>query len=85
MFRNEKIHILQKRAIKLIDNSKVMSPSDPLFLKYKILKINDLVDFNQTIFMYNYTLILFPASLKTFLESLETLKDLVTFNLSKVR
>jgi len=85
MFRNEKIHILQKRAIKLIDNSKVMSPSDPLFLKYKILKINDLVDFNQTIFMSNYTLKLLPASLKTFLKSLETLKDLVTFNLSKVR
>ena len=34
--------LLQKRAIRLIDNSKVTSHSDPLFLKYKILKIDDL-------------------------------------------
>ena len=48
----KQIHILQKRSIRLIDNSKATSHSDPLFLKYKILKINDLVDFNQAIFMY---------------------------------
>ena len=46
----KQIHILQKRAIKLINNSKAMSHSDPLFLKYKILKINDLEDFNQAIY-----------------------------------
>jgi len=39
-----------------------MSHSDPLFLKYKILKINDLVYFNQAIFMYKYTHKLLPAS-----------------------
>ena len=50
---------LKKR---LIDNSKATSNSDPLFLKYKILKINDLVDFNQAIFMYKYTHKLLPAS-----------------------
>ena len=50
-----------KRAIRLIDNSKATSHSDPLFL-YKILKINDLVDFNQAIFMYKYTQKLLPAS-----------------------
>ena len=45
-----------------IDNLKATSHSDPLFLKYKILKINDLVDFNQPIFMYKYTHKLLPAS-----------------------
>ena len=50
-----KIHILQKRAIRLIDNSKATSHSDPLFHKCKILKIIDLVDFNQAKFMYKYT------------------------------
>ena len=54
----KQIHILQKRAIR----SKATSHSDPLFLKYKILKINDLVDFNQAIFMYKYTHKLVPAS-----------------------
>ena len=39
----KQIHILQKQAIRLIDNSKATSHSDPLFLKYKILKINDLL------------------------------------------
>ena len=39
----KQIHILQKLAIRLIDNSKATSHSDPLFLKYKILKINDLL------------------------------------------
>ena len=54
----KQIHILQKRAIRLIDNLKAMSHSDPLFIKYlkhKILKVNDLVDFNQALFMYKYT------------------------------
>ena len=56
-----RIRILQKRAIRLIDNSKATSHSDPLFIKYNILKINDLVDFNQAIFMYKYTNKLLPA------------------------
>ena len=78
----KQIHILQKRAIRLIDNSKATSHSDPLFLKYKILKINDLVDFNQAIFMYKYTHKLLPASFENILKSLETLKDLYTINLT---
>ena len=47
----KQIHILQKQAIRLIDNSKATSHSDPLFIKYKVLNINDLVDFNQAIFI----------------------------------
>ena len=54
---------LKKR---LIDNSKATSHGDPLFLKYKILKINDLINFNH----------------KICLKSLETLKDLLTINLT---
>ena len=66
-----KIHILQKRAIRLIDNSKATSRSDPLFLNYKILKINDLVDFNEAIFMYKYTHKLLPASFENMLGNFE--------------
>ena len=46
-------HISQCRAIWLWRH---------FFLKYKILKINDLVDINQAIFMYYYTHKLIPAS-----------------------
>ena len=41
-----KLSILQKRAVRLIDNSKKAAHSNPLFLKFKILKIQDMVDFN---------------------------------------
>jgi len=51
----KQIHIVQKSAIRLIDNSKATSHSDPFSLSIRILKINDLVDFNQPIFMYKYT------------------------------
>jgi len=47
-----------------------MSHSDPLFLKFKILKINDLVDFNQAIFMYKYSNKLRPPSLENIFEML---------------
>jgi len=70
MFRNESIHILQKQAIRLINNSKVTSHNDPLFLKYKILKINDLVDFNQVIFLYKHTHKLLPASFENIFKKL---------------
>ena len=76
------IHILQKRAIRLIDNSKVKSHSDPLFLKYKILKINDLVDFNQAIYMNKYTNKLLSTSFENIFKQLGILKDLLTINLT---
>ena len=54
-----------------IDNLKATSHSDPLFLKYKILKINDLVDFNQALFMYKYPHKLLPASFENMLGNFE--------------
>ena len=36
-----------KRAVRLIANSKTMSHSDPIFLKYNILKINDQITVND--------------------------------------
>ena len=39
-----------------------MTNSDPIFLNYNILKINDMVDFTQAMFMFNYTNGLLPDS-----------------------
>ena len=47
-----KKYILQKRAVRLIDNSATLIPSDSIFFKFNILKINDMVDLYQTTFMY---------------------------------
>ena len=58
----KKISLLQKRAVRIIDNAKTASHSDPIFFKYKILKLNDLTDFNQATFMYKYTKNLLPSS-----------------------
>ena len=77
----KQIHILQKRAIRLIDNSKATSHSDPLFLKYKILKINDLVDFNQAIFMYKYTHKLLSASFENIFKKLGNFERSLNYQL----
>ena len=66
----KQIHILQKRAIRLTDNSKAMFYSDPNFLKYKILKVNKLVFFNQAIFVYKYTNKLLPSSFENIFKKL---------------
>ena len=57
----KKISLLQKRAVRIIENAKTDSHTNPLFFKYKILKLNDLTDFNQTTFVYNYTKNLLPS------------------------
>ena len=48
----KKISLLLKSAIRIIENAKTASHTDPLFFKYKILKLNDLTEFNQATFMY---------------------------------
>ena len=49
-----RIHILQKRAIRIITKSKPYSHSDPLFKKMKLLTIYDIHKFITCTFMYQY-------------------------------
>ena len=58
----KKISLLLKSAIRIIENAKTALYTDPLFFKYKILKLNDLTEFNQATFMYKYTKNLLPSS-----------------------
>ena len=39
-----------------------MTHRDPIFLKYNILKINDMIDFDQAMSMFKYTNGLLPDS-----------------------
>ena len=54
--------MIQKRAVRIIENAKTASHTDPLFFKYKILKLNDFTEFNQATFIYKYTKKLLPSS-----------------------
>ena len=48
------LHILQKRALRLITNSKFDSPSLPIFVKLCILPVYDLIKLNILLFMYKF-------------------------------
>ena len=49
------IQILQKKSLRYIANSKYNSHVNPLFVKYNVLNVNDMVYLNMGIFMYQYT------------------------------
>ena len=66
----KKISTLQKRAVRLINNLKTMSHGDPIFLKYNILKIKHIEDFNQATFTFKYTNGLQPDSFENFFNKL---------------
>ena len=83
MFRNETNSYLQKQTIRLIDNSKAMSHMwTSIILKYKILKINDLVDFNQALFMYKYTNKLLPSSFENIFKKLWNFERSLNYQIS---
>ena len=46
-----RLHVLQKRALRAVSNSEYGSHSNPLFIKYKQLKISDFCNHNIGIFM----------------------------------
>jgi len=57
-----KIFRLQKRALRTISNSSYLSPSNPLFKKYKVLNIFDMYKNELAIFMYKYKYGMLPSS-----------------------
>ena len=58
----EKLHILQKRALRAVSNSEYRSASNPLFIKYSQLKITDLCQLDIGIFMYKYCNNMLPST-----------------------
>ena len=55
-----KMYILQKKAVRIITNSHVQSPSAPLFKELQILSIYDLITLNTLIFMYSINANILP-------------------------
>ena len=49
-----KLMTLQKKALRYIARAKYNTHTNSLFLKYNLLKVPDIVDYNLGIFMYKY-------------------------------
>lgn len=46
--------LLQKRIVRLIDNQDRLAHTDPIFTKYKILKIEQIIHLQKLVFMFKY-------------------------------
>src|SRR5579872_3936770 len=49
-----RLEIIQKRALRIIDNSHYRSHTEPLFNKYNFLKLDDMYLFYTCMFMYKF-------------------------------
>lgn len=56
-----RLHVLQKRALRAISNKEYRCHSSPLFVKYNQLKIDDLCKLNVATFMYKYSNKILPS------------------------
>ena len=59
------IKIIQKRAIRYVHNSAFNSHTDPLFKSSKIMKIDDLYEYQAALFMFDYTKHILPNSFES--------------------
>ena len=58
----DELFILQKRAIRIINNSHYLSHTDPIFLKLKLLKLQDLFIYTRVCLVHKFRLGLLPRS-----------------------
>ena len=70
---------LQKRACRYIDNAKYNSHTDKIFMKYNILKLDDLVNLNHACFMYKLVNNILPPSFNNLFEKLNNYDRTLSF------
>ena len=75
----KRIITLQKRAVRYIDNARYNSHTGPIFNKYRILRFNDLVDFNQDCLLYNNVNGRLPTSFRNMFEKLSNFERSLSF------
>ena len=78
----EKIHKLQKWAVRIVSNSHYRSHSASLFQKYVILNVYDSYKLELGVFMYKYFNGLLPMSFNTFFTKLSDIHNYDTRNKS---
>ena len=60
------LSVIQKKAVRLVASSKYNSHTDPLFKSFHFLKVNDIIQLNQSIFMQCYSNNDSPISFRNF-------------------
>ena len=65
------LQTLQKKSLRYVANAKARTHVDPLFLRYKLLNVSDMVDYSLGVFMYKYTYKLTPYSFVNFFQKLQ--------------
>ena len=63
----EQLFVLQKRAIRIINNKKYRTHTEPLFKSDNILKMTDLYKLHVSLFMFDLQNVALPLSFKTYL------------------
>ena len=66
------LQTLQKRSLRYVANAKSNSYVNPLFVKYNLLNVMDMIDYNTAIFMHKYTYNSLPSSFSNFFDKLYT-------------
>ena len=57
-----RVLMLQKRAVRIINNDEPLTHTDPLFKKFRILKVCDINELQVAVFMYSYFNDLLPQT-----------------------
>ena len=64
--RLNRLSVLQKRSLRLIENYKPRESSNPLFYKYKCLKFSDLIEFKTLIIIFKAKYTMLPEILRNY-------------------
>ena len=62
----DKIEKLQKKALRIMSFSELQDPSSPLFKRWKILKIKDIVEIQNCLFVHSFLTGKLPKSFENF-------------------
>jgi hypothetical protein len=81
----KRICVLQKRAVRYIENAKYNSHTGQIFSKFNILKFPDLVNLNQACFMYKYVNDKLPLSFTNFFIKLQNFDRSLSFQLGRLK
>ena len=65
-FIKDKIQKLQKKALRIMSFSELHESSSPLFEKWKILKIEDIVEIQNCVFVHSFVKGKLPKSFENF-------------------
>ena len=63
----QKLQLIQKRAIRIINNKNCRHHTDPLFKANQILKITDMYKYHVSSFMYDFTHLFLPGSFERYI------------------